>query len=191
VAAGTGDTTEHERSHVTRGETLLPDEQVLLRTEWQPPFTTVDSLVVSRRDLAPVRERLFAGGAIRVFQYLGRRVVGTVTVKDSAPRPYDTTFAEAPFAFNEVEVLVRSVPFRAGVTEVMPLFSEIDQAIEHDTVTVLGTATAPLDHAPRVWRVRFADPAIVTVYDVNQDSRRILGAVTTQRQSGTRFRYAR
>jgi hypothetical protein len=116
-------------------------------------------------------------------------VAGSVQVGDSAPRSYDTTFAEPWFAFNEVEVLVRSVPLQAGASFVVPLFSEIDQAIEHDTITVLGSGDGA--DGPKVWQIRFADPAIVTIYSLAADSRRIVGALTTQRQSGMRFRYAR
>ena len=190
IARPTGDTAEHERSRLGRFEFLLPGSSVQLGTRWQPPFTTVDSLIVSRRGLAPVSERLAAGGAVYVYSYQGDLITGSVQVGDSAPRHYVATFGERPFAFNEVEVLIRSVPLRAGATFVIPLFSEIDQAIEHDTIVVIGAEDSGASEGVRPWKVRFADPAIVTIYTVSPDSHRVLDAVTTQRKSGMRFHYA-
>ena len=179
-----GDTTERERTQLQRGEHDLAGGNFLLTSKWAPPFTTDDSLIVRRAGLVPIQEHLLAGGVRRWFRYEGRRITGTVQHPDSAPRRFDRTFPEVPFAFNEVEALVRSVPLRTGFEAVVPLFSEIDETIEHDTIAVLGP-----DSLPGIWRVRFADPVIVSVYEIDGSERRTRGYQVIQRRSGLRIRY--
>jgi hypothetical protein len=84
---------------------------------------------------------------------------------------------------NEVEPLVRSLDYHRGLRIVVPLFSEVDQALERDTLSVEdGSASA-------TWVVRFADPVITTRYVVDARARHIVDAVTTNRKSGGRFHY--
>jgi hypothetical protein len=85
-----------------------------------------------------------------------------------------------------VDLLVRSAPFREGYSVVVPLFSEMDEAIEHDTITVLGAEKLGDRNG---WRVRFADPAIVAEYVVEESSREILSHELTQRSTGVRLRF--
>ena len=182
----TGDTAERQVSRVTRGmHPAAP--RVLLTTKWTPPFDTDDSLFVEPGSFAPVDERLMVRGVLRRFHYDGAHITGSIARPDSATRAFDRTFPEAPFAFNEVEVLVGSVPLRAGYSAVLPLFSEIDEAIEHDTVTVIGPGPA----APATWRVRFADPVLINIYTIDPSTRRVLASEVTQRQTGMRMRYER
>lgn len=105
----------------------------------------------------------------------------------SAPRSFDHTFETPVFAFNEVEPLVRSLAYRTGSAVVVPLFSEVDGDLEHDTLSVTGSTK---ETGVDAWVVRFADPVITTRYVIDAHTRAILDAVTTQRKSGTRFRYA-
>ncbi|HEX6809757.1 MAG TPA: hypothetical protein VF118_17350 [Gemmatimonadaceae bacterium] len=93
------------------------------------------------------------------------------------------------FAFNELETLVRSLRYRVGQRVVVPLFSEGDHALEHDTLSVLSRTTQD-DGAP-LWTIEFADPVITTRYRVDGRSREVLDAVTRQRRSGLTFWLAR
>ncbi len=183
----TGDTAERPISENRREQGQVPDrrDQVRLISTWTPPYHTSDSLVVERRGLAPVMEHLESGGT-RIYHYARTRVWGTVQPTDSARRSLDRTFPQPVFAFNEVEVLVRSLPFREGLTVVVPLFSEIDESVERDTITVLGPDAT---RGSGAWTVRFADPAIVTRYVIDSASRALRSAEITQRRTGTRFRY--
>lgn len=178
----------------------MPNGGTLLLAFRSPPPTD-DSLVVDARGLAPRTEQLrvqtgSAPGARSTtvaIRYAGRRVTGTVQHGDSVPVPFDSTYAAAPFAFNEVEALLRSVPLRSGFQVVVPLFSELDRAVEHDTITVLGpapddsTAGGPAER--RAWRVRFADPVIVMTARVDAGTRTLADREIVQRRSGIRFRY--
>ena len=177
----------------TIGVVGLQGDTILLTRGWAPTRNGAaasaggnDSLILTHDDLMPVRERLDAQGAIRTFTYDGPHITGTIAPTDSAPRQFDHTFPEAPLAFNEVDLLVRSAPFRNGYSVVVPLFSEMDEAIEHDTITVLGTEKLGDRNG---WRVRFADPAIVAEYVVDEASREILSHELTQRTTGVRLRF--
>lgn len=158
----------------------------LLTRVWSPPFTTIDSLTVDRHSLRPRDELLLIGKVARRYRYDGSRVTGTLTQPDSGAKAYDHDFPEPVFAFNEVEVLVRSIPYRVGLQVVVPLFSEVDQALERDTITVVEQTS---DAAAGHWVVRFADPVITTRYVVDASSRRILDARTTQRASRSESHY--
>lgn len=175
------------------GMALLTGDTVLLSQHWTPinasgpqAAGSGDSLIIVRDGLKPVFERLEARGAVHTFNYDGAHITGTIAPADSAARPFDSTFAESPFAFNEVDLLVRSVPFTEGYSIVVPFFSEIDEAIEHDTIAVLGQSQV---NGRNAWRVRFSDPAIVADYAIAADTREILSHQLTQRKTGTRLRF--
>jgi hypothetical protein len=92
------------------------------------------------------------------------------------------------FALNEVGPLVCSLDhYQAGMTEIVPVFSEVDGKLQQDTLSVLRHETLP-GHAAR-WVVRLAAPAITTDYVVDTATRRIVDAVTTRRDSGVEMRY--
>lgn len=162
-------------------------DQVTVTSTWPAPYSSLDTLVIERKGLAPVREWLSYRGVTRDYQFLGNRVRGTVQRADSAPRAIDLIFPQDVFAFSEVELLVRSVPLTSSRTMVVPLFSENDAAVEYDSLTVVGRD--PSAGSDARWVVRFADPAIVTRYLLDGRTRAIIGAETTQRRSGTRLRY--
>ena len=160
-----------------------------LTSRWSPPYESSDSLIVDGNTLRPLDEVIESRRARYRFHYDGPRVTGVVAVADSAPQRLDRKFDQPVFAFNEVEILVRSLRYRVGLRVVVPLFSEGDRAIEHDTLSVVSQSTQP-DHAP-VWTIEFADPVITTRYRVDARSREIIDAVTRQRKSGLTFRLAR
>jgi hypothetical protein len=182
------DTAERRISHVTRSEHPAPGQsgRAVLAFRWSPPFDSRDSVFVDRRALSPISEELSFRGVMRSFQYAGRHVTGLIQYPDSAPQHYDHTFPEPVFAFNEVELLVRSLDYRAGLTFVVPLFSEVDRAVEYDTLTVIGPAR---DSRHKLWTVRFGDPVITTVYLVDSETRVIADAQTRNRKSGSVFHY--
>ncbi|HXT17609.1 MAG TPA: hypothetical protein VN706_18350 [Gemmatimonadaceae bacterium] len=181
---GATDTTERLLGRKTMTQTPLEagTANVLIVAAWHPPLVSTDSLVVAARALTPVREVLAYNGFIRRYTYDGTHVSGTVQHADSAPRRFDRVFTEPVFAFSEVDLLVRAVPFREGWSIVVPLFSESDEAVEYDTITVTA-------RREDVWVVRFADPAIVSTYDVLARSREIVAIDTEQRRTRAVIRY--
>ncbi len=181
-----GDTTARLISRV-RITGLAADSGTTLVKDWAPPFQSSDTLLVDARSLRPLHEVLAFNHVRREYRYDGAHVTGIIQYSDSAPRAFDKTFDVPVFAFNEVEPLVRSLDYRAARQVVVPLFSEVDGDVEHDTLSVAGRdKMAGRD----MWVVRFADPVITTRYLVDVKTRAILDAVTTQRKSGTRFHYA-
>jgi hypothetical protein len=184
-----GDTADVQFGQVTRTAHPAAERGVLqITSTWAPPFSSIDTATIALHDLSPVAEMLSFAGAVRRYEYHGRVVSGTVVKGDSAPREVHDTFPEPIFAFNEVETIARSLPFRKGLTAVAPLFSEADEKVEHDTFTVVGAmkSTAP----EPLWVIEFADPAIVTRYFIGTRTRRILSSETKQRQGGAILRYA-
>lgn len=158
---------------------LAPGDKTLLALASLAASKDVQVLRVVSGD-----EDLLFKGVRRSYRYDGARVSETVVYPDSAPKPYDHTFDQPVFAFNEVEPLVRSLDYRRGLRVVVPLFSEVDQALERDTLSVeSGSPTRA------TWVIRFADPVITTRYVVDARTRHIVDAVTTNRKSGGRYHY--
>jgi hypothetical protein len=185
------DSADRPLSAVTRAERTDASDarRAVLTFAWEPPYDSRDSLVVARGTLAPVRERLVVRGVVREYAYDGARVAGRMRRADSTWDAYDQTFPVPVFAFNEVELLVRSLRYVRGLQVVAPLFSEMDRALEYDTLTVVGRG-APVGR-DSTWVVRFADPAIVSLYSVDAARREIVGTEVTQRRGGAVLRYVR
>jgi hypothetical protein len=183
VSRATGDTTEHSMGEFRHQEWIEPGDssRVVSTFRYSPPYLSTDSLVVARAGLAPAEEILRTNGSVIAIRYYGRAVAGTVQSPDSAPRSFAVDAPEPPFAFNELEMIVRSLPLRAGFQAVVPLFSEMDRRVEYDTVAVVDARGAR-------WRVRFADSVIVAMYEVDGATRAIVGHEVSPRRGG-RFRY--
>ena len=90
-----------------------------MTSTWSPPTISSDSVIVERRGLAPVSERLSYRGTY-VYQYSHRRITGTIARQDSGTRSFDQAFPHDLFAFAEVDLLVRSLPFQQGLRVVVP-----------------------------------------------------------------------
>lgn len=186
------DTVDRKLSTLIRTEQALPGDPslTLVTSTWARPYDSRDSLVIDRA-LAPVSETLFFNGALRTYQYRGKQITGSTKKGDAGPVPYAVDFPMTPIAFNEVELLVRALDYKPGLQVIAPLFSEVDQAIEHDTLTVLRRGAPIAAGSDSTWVLRFADPAITTIYAVDPKTRRIVDAVTTNRASGMVLRYSR
>jgi hypothetical protein len=161
---------------------------VLLTSAWSKPYESYDSLIVDRTSLRPIEETVTSRRARSHYSYSGSHVIGTVTT-DSSSEHVDRSFAETVFAFNEVEILVRSLRYRSGATFVVPLFSESDRAVEHDTLRVVSRSMS--DDGRPVWTIDFADPVITTRYRIEANARVLVDAETRQRKSGVTFRLVR
>ena len=175
---------------ITQTSVPAPAGNVMIASAWRPPLTSIDTIVIGGPGLVPLHEVLQFNGYTRRFQYAGDHVWGTVQHADSAAQPVDQVVTERVFAFNEVDLLVRSVPFRRGWSVVVPLFSEVDEAVEHDTIAVIAPDRVRRGGQDEdAWTVRFADPAIVSTYTVLADSREIWAIDTEQRRTHAIVRY--
>jgi hypothetical protein len=158
---------------------------VLVVTEWTPPVSNTDSLFVDASTFAPQREAFVSRALKFHYRYHGFEISGSLQRGDSAPRTIARHFHESPFAFNELESLVRSLRFTRGRSMIVPLFSEADAVLERDTIMVV--ADTVLADGQVAWIVRFADPVIVQQYLVDPTSRHTIRITTRQRKSGTLF----
>lgn len=131
-----------------------------------PPF--VDSALVLREGLAPVWEIHHAGNRRTRFEYNGSHVSLEVTTPDSARRQAAHAYDLPVFHFNELDAVIRAVPLRRGYHRIVPLYSEVDDALEMDTVSVED------QDASGTWNVRFADKVIIGHYGIDPATRTIV-----------------
>jgi hypothetical protein len=150
------------------------------------PASVVDTLLVDRRTLRPLSEVLRVPGALRRIEYSPGAVRAELVRPDSQPTIGVLAISGPYHPFNSREALIRSLPLRTGYHAVLPLYSEIDAEIEVDTVTVLGPSSVDGDAG---WSVRFADPAIVQIYQVTAETREIRSSEVVNRANGRRMRY--
>jgi hypothetical protein len=181
------DSTEQPLTHVQtfQGPASIGADCLLIMSAWPPPFSSTDSLVVDRRTLAPVREILSIASDRYEYAYAAGRVTGSISRRDSVVRLVEQSFAQPVFAFNEVKALVQALDFRPNLQLIIPLFSEVDGSVEHDTLTVLNHAAPTIEST--AWIVRFADPAITSIYRVDPRTRAVLDLTTRNRKTGTAF----
>jgi hypothetical protein len=140
---------------------LVPNDGLLLVTTGEVRSKPfVDSSLVKRHGLAPVWEVSQFDGKVKRWTYKGD-----------------------VFNFQELDDLLRSLPLREGYERILPLFSEGDDSLEMDTVRVMTR-----DAGGR-WTLRFADPAIVATYEIEERTRRIVRHEHVSRRSGATLRF--
>jgi hypothetical protein len=169
-----------QEEHVVQGDNLL-----LIKTSTANGRTYLDSMLFRRSGLVPVWERMYTGSTRTELTYSGTRVHSTMTRGDSVLRSADSAFTTPVFGFNQMEILVQSLPLAQGYRAILPLFSEGSMQLEMDSVSV-ASQTASAD-AP-AWTVRFADPAIVITFAINQRTRAIESYEVLSRGTGARYR---
>ena len=151
---------------------LMPNDGLLLVTTGEvrsKPF--VDSSLVKRHGLAPVWEVSQFGEKLQRWTYDG-------------PRVNQHTYDGPVFNFQELNDLLRSLPLREGYERILPLYSEGDDSLEMDTVRIVSRTGAR-------WTLRFADPAIVATYEIDDQTRRIVRHEYVLRKTGATMRYVR
>ncbi|MEP6619153.1 MAG: hypothetical protein ABJE47_07560 [bacterium] len=136
-----------------------------------------DSALVVQRTLSPLSEMMQSGSTVSHFEYAGAKVRLRVTKPDSADVTAEHTYEVPVFHFNELDLVIRSIPLRAGYRAILPLYSEGTDVLEMDSVRVEGKTPAG------AWHVRFADPAIVMTYELDATTREILSQEVFQRKS--------
>jgi hypothetical protein len=150
---------------------VMPNDGLLLVTSGEvqsKPF--IDSSLVKRHGLAPVWETAQFGGKAERWTYDG-------------PRVNRHTYDGPVFNFQELDDLLRSLPLRVGYERILPLYSEGTDSLEMDTVRIMSR-----DAAGR-WTLRFADPAIVATYGIDEKTRRIVRHEYVLRKTGALMRY--
>lgn len=187
--AATGDTAQWSEGYsgtesvVRQGKDLL---QVKVSDVHGRRF--VDSLLFHRTGLVPVTERMSVGGPEHtVLTYAGARVRRETFHGDSVVAVSDSAFSVPVFGFNQLDLVLRSLPLRPGYRAILPLYSEGTDQLELDSVTVLHEDRQARGGAG-IWTVQFADPAIVATYDITMADRRIVRHEIRNRTSGDRFR---
>lgn len=157
----------------------------ILQVMGSPQWQWDDTVLARAKGLAPRWERLRVGRHIIRLEYDGGRVTRWEQNGDSAARTSTVTFPTAVFAFNQVHMIVRSLPLRVGYTAILPLYSEMTAELERDTVSVTAAPSAgKLD-----WTIRFADPAIVSTYRLDAVTREIVDYRVVQRAAKAEMRW--
>jgi hypothetical protein len=186
--AATGDTTAKERGKVRIEQQVAPVNGVvnvqLIKLGHYAAGDFVDTMSMTRDGLRPITERMQFGSTVKTIHYDGVRLHETIQVGDSAPRALDRSFPMPVFGFNQLELVLQSLPLRPGFHAILPLYSEGDDSLELDTATVVKIALSENDSPYPSWTVRFADPAIVSTYVIATLSRRIISYEVQARKSG-------
>ena len=142
--------------------------------------TVVDTTLSVARSLAPVAERTHKRSGDITLDFTGRTVVGRMgaaggerAIHDSLPSP----------AFNstDLELVVRSLPLRAGYGARLPIYDPEFGGHRLAEVRVIAAARA-------AWRVEVVDRRLRTVYDVDSATRALLGAEIEVRDRGVAYR---
>lgn len=133
-----------------------------------------DTLMMLRDGFTPVWERMHSGKATKVITYDGPRIHQQTLIGDSIAKTFDREFSHRPFGFNQLELLFRSIPMQPGLRLILPLYSEGDDSVEMDTLSM-----------PAAGAFRFGDPAIVTTYSL--DERRQFASYAVASRRGSRF----
>lgn len=185
--SATGDTTAKERGRLTIRRRVSSANGVtnviLYKLGHYAGGDFSDTMSMTRDGLRPITERMQFGSTVKVIEYDGDRVHETVQVGDSTPRVLDRSFPVPVFGFDQLDLVVQSLPLRPGFHAILPLYSEGDDSLEMDTATVVQPEQASGTSAA-TWTVRFADPAIVSTYVIDTLSRRITGYEVQARKSG-------
>ena len=140
--------------------------------------TYVDSALMFRDGLAPIWEVSRSGSQATRYVFDGDKVRVTVTNGDAAPTTKAHRYEVPVFNFQQLDAVIRSLPLRRGYEALLPLYSESDDSVEIDTVRVEGR------DPNGVWRIRFADPAVVASVGVDGTSRAQVAYAHTFREDG-------
>ncbi len=135
-----------------------------------------DSALVLRAGLVPIWEVMYNNARRTRIDYDGAHVRLTSSIPDSSR---EHTYDVRVFHFNELDVLLRSIPLRDGYEAILPLYSEGSDQLEMDTVRVLGRDAG-------VWQLRFADPAIIATIGIDDRTRRQVSYRNVARSDSTR-----
>ncbi len=140
-------------------------------------FGWADTVVMDRRSLVPLHEQLVLKDRVIRVTYRNTSVTRVEQVGDSAPRTTVRQYPVQVYAFNQLDLLMRALPYQVGATTILPLYSEMTDELEHDTLEVLS---GPSSSAPW-WSLRFADPAIISTVTIDPTTRAFLSYETRWR----------
>lgn len=173
------DTLEREIGLMEQGERFetVAGARLMIQVQGAAAFHWVDTLTLDARSLAPRHEALYLGNRRILLTYQGREITRVVQVGDSAPRTTTSTYPHPPFAFNQLDLLIRSVPLKLGYRVILPLYSEVTDVLEMDTLEV---QRGPVN-GDHIWMLRFSDPAIVSQVGLHERTREIHSYETTPR----------
>jgi len=144
--------------------------------------TAVDSTLAYADGLAPIWETTHSGTALTRYRYDGTRVEVTLAAGDSVLSRKEHQYPFPVFNFEELDVLLRALPLKAGYAALLPLYSEGDDSMEVDTVRVEAR------DGRGVWQLRFADPAVVATVGIIDSSRRQVAYSHAFRKDGPQWK---
>lgn len=166
------------RTTLSESAATVDGEPAILQVIAVPERGLVDSLLVRRRDLAPVREHDHYRGRYIGVEFSGRTIHWLRRAADGAEQSGDTTYGVPVFAFNQLEMLVRALALPPGRPVVVPMLSEGSAELELDTLMVEPTEPPT---------VRFADSAVVARYRLDGSERAVVSHEIVVRDGGARY----
>jgi hypothetical protein len=108
--------------------------------------TSVDSLRLDGATFYPVSERRHNRGGLTHLGYDGAHVHGVVD-SGTTMRAVDTTFAVAPFAGAELDMVIGALPLAPGFSTTVPVFYPLDRGI------LVRTTVRAIDADSAAWTI--------------------------------------
>lgn len=148
----------------------------------------VDTTMAIALTLAPIRERTHKKSGDIVLDFAGSVVRGRIT-EHGAPRTIHDSLAEPAFNSTDLDLVVRSLALRRGMSTVVQIYDPEFGGFRPDSIRVMGLEPARLEGAEASWIVRSRDRRLESTYRISERSRKLLSADI--RADSTRYRIER
>ncbi|MDQ2931011.1 MAG: hypothetical protein M3Y05_09390 [Gemmatimonadota bacterium] len=145
----------------------------------------VDTTLSMAATLAPISERTRKSSGDIVLDFSGRLVRGSMT-RAGATRAIHDTLATPSFNSTDLELVVRSLDLRFGITTVLQIYDPEYGGYRPDSVNVVQLDPAKEPDSESTWVVHSRDRRLESTYRISERSRRLL-AIDVHADS-TRYR---
>lgn len=145
----------------------------------------VDTTLSIALTLAPIRERTRKTSGEIVLDFAGGVVRGRIA-RDGKSRPIHDSLATPAFNSTDLDLVVRSLALRRGMSTVVQIYDPEFGGRRPDSITVLRLEPARLPGAEETWVVRSRDRRLESTYRISEHSRKLLSADI--RADSTRYR---
>jgi hypothetical protein len=149
----------------------------------------IDTTLSVARTLAPIVERTHKTSGVIMLDFAGRRVTGRMGPLAS-PKAIDDTLPGPAFNSTDLELIVRVLPLRDGLTADLPIYDPEFGGYRFAKVSVVGAEPAAGGAGP-AWRVRARDTRLESVYLVDQATRQLRSIDIDAFGAGVHYRIRR
>lgn len=137
--------------------------------------TVIDSTITLVDGLVPVSESSHQPTKVMRLVFQGAHVTGSITPVDSAAHEIDQQVGVPVFNSTDVDLIATALPLADGFRTVLPVYVYETGGLEHDTVTVTGSALVQGPAGPRRAWVTHVDGHMAHItYWIDTETRDVL-----------------